>query len=260
MRDAGRINAMVFQLVGEILRPGITTGEIDARAEALIRGEGAKPSFKGYRGFKGSICASLNEEIVHGVPGDRVLEEGDLLTVDVGVHLKGYHADAARSFPVGEVAPEVERLALATAASLEAGIQAARVGNRISDIATAVEAVGRDGGFGIIEEYVGHGIGTQLHEEPQVPNFVSDRLLNSNSDNVVLKSGLVLAIEPMFTNGTIQTETLSDRWTVVTADRSCSAHFEDTVAITEDGPVILTRPEDRQDIALWPTRSGQKGE
>lgn len=251
MRSAGRINALVFEMVAENLRPGVTTLELDRKAEELIRKEGAKPSFKGYHGFPGSICASVNEEIVHGIPSERVLEEGDLFTIDVGVHLKGYHGDAARSFPVGKVSDEVASLARATAKGLQAGIDAALVGGRISDIATAVEAEGRSGGLGIIEEYVGHGIGTKLHEEPQVPNFVGHRLLRDARSNPTLRAGMVLAIEPMFALGTHETRTLADDWTVVTADGTVSAHFEDTVAITDEGPQIMTRIEDRGIEGLW---------
>ena len=170
--------------------------------------------------------------------GERELEEGDLLSVDVGVLMKGFHGDAARSFAVGGVDAEVSRLMATTKAALDAGIEAARPGNRLSDIARAVEAHGRKENFGIVEQYVGHGIGTNLHEEPQVPNFVSPSLLKRD---LVLKAGLVLALEPMFNLGTKDTHTLADKWTVVTADGRCSAHFEDTVAITKNGPSILTR-------------------
>lgn len=239
MRAAGQVITRVFDLVREILRPGLSTGEIDARAEELIRAEGGVPSFKGYHGFPGSICASINEEVVHGIPGDRVLEEGDLFTVDVGVILKGYHADAARSFRVRGVPDEVASLSEATWNALEAAIETTRPGNRLSDIARAVETLGRRGGYGVVEQYVGHGIGTNLHEDPQVPNYVSPQLLKQDLE---LRAGLVIAIEPMLNLGTKETRTLEDGWTVVTADGRCSAHFEDTVAITEDGPQVLTRP------------------
>lgn len=248
MRQAGQVIVKVFELVGSMVRPGITTGEIDARVEELIRGEGGKPSFKGYHGFPGSICASVNDEIVHGIPGDRMLNEGDLFTIDVGVIIRGYHGDAARSFPVGDISDDVARLAESTANALNNGIQACCAGNRLSDIARAVETEGRDHGYGVVEQYVGHGIGTRLHEDPQVPNYVSDGLLKSD---LVLKAGLVLAIEPMFNLGTQDTRTLEDEWTVVTADGKCSAHFEDTVAITESGPEIMTRPTGEQDLEIW---------
>ena len=248
MRSAGQVIVKVFELVGSMVRPGITTGEIDARVEELIRGEGGKPSFKGYHGFPGSICASVNDEIVHGIPSDRMLNEGDLFTIDVGVIIRGYHGDAARSFPVGEVSDEVARLAESTAIALNNGIQACCAGNRLSDIARAVETEGRERGYGVVEQYVGHGIGTRLHEDPQVPNYVSDTLLKSD---LVLKAGLVLAIEPMFNLGSKETRTLEDEWTVVPADGRCSAHFEDTVAITENGPEIMTRPTGTQDLEIW---------
>ena len=248
MRSAGQVIAKVFELVGDLVRPGITTGEIDAKVEEFIRSEGGKPSFKGYHGFPGSICASVNDEIVHGIPGDRELVDGDLFTIDVGVIIRGYHGDAARSFPVGAILPDVARLAEVTANALNDGIRACCPGNRLSDIARAVEARGRGDGFGIVEQYVGHGIGTALHEDPQVPNYVSDSLLKSD---LVLKSGLVIAIEPMFNLGSRDTKTLDDEWTVVTKDGKCSAHFEDTVAITDDGPEIMTRPADRQDLRIW---------
>ncbi|NRA95332.1 MAG: type I methionyl aminopeptidase [Planctomycetes bacterium] len=248
MRSAGQVIAKVFDLVGDLVRPGITTGEIDAKVEEFICSEGGTPSFKGYHGFPGSICASVNDEIVHGIPSDRELADGDLFTIDVGVIIRGYHGDAARSFPVGAVSADVARLAAATAEALNDGIQACRPGNRLSDIARAVEARGRGDGYGIVKQYVGHGIGTDLHEEPQVPNYVSDSLLKSD---LVLKRGLVIAIEPMFNLGTGETRTLDDEWTVVTKDGKCSAHFEDTVAITDDGPEIMTRPIDRQDLRIW---------
>lgn len=248
MRTAGQVIARVFDLVRETLRPGLTTLEIDRSVEDLIRGEGGKPSFKGYAGFPASICASVNQQIVHGIPSDAPLQEGDLLTVDVGVYLKGYHADAARSFPVGSVSTEVAALAAATADALNAGIQMCVPGKKLSDIAAAVEGVGRACGYGIVEEYVGHGIGTKLHEEPQVPNYVSPALLQKD---VPLRAGLVLALEPMFNIGGKETRTLKDKWTVVTADGSCSAHFEDTVAVTESGNEILTRRPGERDFPIW---------
>ena len=248
MRSAGQVIARVFDLIRDMLRPGLTTLEIDTKVEELIRGENGVPSFKGYHGFPGSVCASVNEEIVHGIPGDRALKAGDLLTIDVGVIHKGYHADAARSFPVVEVSSEVAGLAAATAEALNAGIAACLVGGRLSDIARAVETRGRESGYGIVEEYVGHGIGSSLHEDPQVPNYVSESLLNRD---LVLKNGLVLAIEPMFNLGTKATRVLRDKWTVVTKDGQCSAHFEDTVAITDDGPEIMTRRTGEAQQPIW---------
>ena len=246
MRTAGRVITKVFERTRELVRPGVTTGEIDAAAEEIIRGEGCTPSFKGYHGFPAAICASVNAEIVHGIPGDRVLEQGDILTVDVGAIWKGYHADAARTFPAGEVDEDVTGLARATAAALDSGIAACKVGTRLSEVVRAIEIHGRENGYGVVEQYVGHGIGTNLHEDPQVPNFVSPGLLRRD---LVLKPGLVIAIEPMFNLGTAETTTLEDGWTVVTADGRWSAHFEDTVAVTEDGPEVLTRAED--EILGW---------
>lgn len=249
MRVSGRVIARIFEMVAEALRPGVTTAELDRMVEDHIRRENGVPSFKGYHGFPGSICASVNEEVVHGIPGSRVLEEGDLFTIDVGVQIKGFHADAARSYPVGgRVPPEVDRLARATARGLQAGIEACRVGARLSELSGAVEAVGKEGGFGVVEDYVGHGIGRQLHEEPQVPNYVNKRLL---SKDLVFRSGLVIAIEPMFNLGGKGTKTLSDGWTVVTADGQASAHFEDTVAITDDGWETLTREPGGELLLGW---------
>lgn len=238
MRASGQVIAQVFEIVLEMVRPGVTTGEIDQRVEEHIRGEDGSPSFLGYHGFPGSVCSSVNEEIVHGIPGDRALKEGDILTIDVGVVIKGYHADAARSFPVGSVSDEVRQLALVTADGLEAGIRMCHAGNRLSQVSKAIEEVARDKDYGVVEEYVGHGIGKALHEEPQVPNYVGQGGLKND---LVLRKGLVIAIEPMFNLGSKLTRTLSDKWTVVTVDGRPSAHFEDTVAITEDGPEILTR-------------------
>lgn len=239
MLVAGQIIARIFELVRDMAEPGVTTARIDAEVEAMILAEGCTPSFKGYHGFPASICASINEEVVHGIPKDRPLLEGDLLTVDVGVIHRRFHADAARSYPIGAVAPEVEQLARVTAASLEAGIAECRPGHRLSQVCAAIEAVGREHGYGIVEGYVGHGIGKKLHEEPRVPNYVA----GLENRDLVLRVGHALAIEPMFNLGTKETDELDDRWTVVTRDGRCSAHFEDTVAITEDGPRILTRRE-----------------
>ena len=248
MRASGQVIARVFELVAGLNLCGMTTGAIDELVEALIRGEDGVPSFLGYHGFPGSICSSVNDEIVHGIPGDRELQEGDIFTVDVGVVIKGYHADAARSFPVGAVAPEVRELALTTAGGLEAGIQECHSGNRLSQVSGAIEALAQNRDYGVVEEYVGHGIGKALHEEPQVPNFVKN---SSIKNDLVLRKGLVIAIEPMFNLGSKETRTLADGWTVVTADGRVSAHFEDTVAITDDGPEILTRFPDGELLIGW---------
>src|ERR1035437_1524595 len=231
MRQAGRIVADVLALMEESLKPGITTAQLDAIAEAYIRKSGARPSFKGYRGFTGSICVSIDDEVVHGIPGSRVIEDGQVVSVDAGAIWQGYHGDAARTFFVGTPPAEAAGLIAATRLSLMAGIAAAVAGAHIEDISGAVEDVAREGGYGIVRQYVGHGIGTQMHEEPQVPNF------RGGGRGGELKPGLCLAIEPMLTLGSPEVETLSDNWTVVTRDHSLAAHFEHTIAVTEQGPV-----------------------
>ena len=234
MRHAGRIVAEVLALMEESLKPGVTTAQLNALAEDHIRKAGARPSFKGYLGFPASICVSVDEEVVHGIPGDRVIEEGQVVSVDAGAIWQGYHGDAARTFFVGTPPAEAAGLIAATRLSLIAGIAAAVAGAHIEDISGAVEDVAREGGYGIVRQYVGHGIGTQMHEEPQVPNF------RGGGRGRELKPGLCLAIEPMLTLGSPEVETLSDKWTVVTRDHSLAAHFEHTIAVTEQGPVILT--------------------
>lgn len=238
MKRAGEVVCRVFSLCSEIVRPGVTTLEIDRRVESLIASCDAQPAFKGLYGFPASICASVNEEVLHGVPGPRVLLDGDLVTVDVGVIWDGYHADAARTFAVGDVSGAARALLEATNESLDRGIEECRPGRRISDIARGIESVANSRGYRIVEGWVGHGIGVSLHEEPAVPNSV--RAVSPRHD-LVLKPGLVIAIEPMLQEGSGRTKTRGDGWTVVTADSKLSAHFEDTVAITEDGCVVLTR-------------------
>jgi methionyl aminopeptidase len=236
MARAGRIVAGTLALMRQIVRAGMTTEDLDAAAEAFIRGhEGAVPSFKGLYGFPKTLCTSIDEEIVHGIPSSRrVLSEGSIVSVDVGVQLEGLHADSATTIAVGRVAPATERLMEVTRESLAAAITQARVGNHVGDIGHAVQEVAEGAGFGVVRELVGHGIGTRFHEEPQVPNYGSPRR------GPRLLEGMTLAIEPMITMGSPTTRTLSDKWTVVTADGSLSAHFEHTVAITADGPRILT--------------------
>jgi methionyl aminopeptidase len=236
MARAGRIVAGTLALMREIVRPGMTTEDLDAAAEAFIRGHpGAVPSFKGLYGFPKTLCTSIDEEIVHGIPSSRrVLSEGNIVSVDVGVQLEGLHADSATTLAVGRVAPSIARLMEVTRESLAAAITQARVGNHVGDIGHAVQEVAEGAGFGVVRELVGHGIGTRFHEEPQVPNYGSPRR------GPRLLEGMTLAIEPMITMGNPATRTLSDKWTVVTADGSLSAHFEHTVAITADGPRILT--------------------
>jgi len=236
MARAGAIVGGTLALMARILEPGMTTEDLDAAAEAFIRGHpGARPSFKGLYGFPKTLCTSINEEIVHGIPSrKRVLREGSIVSVDVGVHLDGLHADSAVTLPVGPIAPATRRLLEVTEAALAAGIQQAVIGNHVGDIGHAVQQVAEAAGFGVVRELVGHGIGAQFHEEPQVPNHGSPKR------GPRLVAGMTLAIEPMITAGHFATRTLPDRWTVVTADGSLSAHFEHTVAITVDGPRILT--------------------
>jgi methionyl aminopeptidase len=237
MRASGKVVAEVLQALEAQVRPGVATAELDRLAESIIRAhEGARPAFKGYGGFPASICASVNEEVVHGIPSkSRTLEAGDIVGIDVGVLMDGYHADAARTFAVGPVTEETRRLLSVTQSALEAGIDAARPGARLGDVSAAIQNVAEAAGFSIVRDLVGHGIGQHLHEDPQVPNFgVEGRGLE-------LEPGLVIAIEPMVNVGGSDVRTLEDAWTIVTIDGSLSAHFEHTVAITENGPDILTR-------------------
>jgi methionyl aminopeptidase len=236
MARAGRIVAGTLDLMRRIVRPGMTTEDLDAAAEEFIRGhDGAVPSFKGLYGFPKTLCTSIDEEIVHGIPSSRrVLAEGSIVSVDVGVQLEGLHADSATTIAVGRVAPDAERLMEVTRESLAAAITQARVGNHVGDIGHAVQKVAEGAGYGVVRELVGHGIGTRFHEEPQVPNYGAPRR------GPRLLDGMTLAIEPMITMGSPTTRTLSDKWTVVTADGSLAAHFEHTVAITANGPRVLT--------------------
>ena len=234
---AGEIVAQVLESVGQRVEPGTSTGLLDAEAEAFIRSHpGAEPAFKGLYGFPGTLCTSVNQEVVHGIPAaDRVLESGDILSVDVGVKLDGYFADAAVTVPVGEVPEETRRLLAVTRQSLADGIAVATVNNRIGDIGIAVQTTVEDAGYSVIRELVGHGVGEAPHEEPQVPNY------GRGGAGIRLQDGLVIAIEPMVNIGRRHVRTLRDGWTVVTGDGSLSAHFEHTVAVTADGPRILTR-------------------
>jgi methionyl aminopeptidase len=236
MRAAGRVVAKVLDEVREQIRPGVRTRDIDALVERVIVGEGCIPSFKGYRGFPASACISLNEEIVHGIPGSRKLKEGDLVKIDVGAIYEGYHGDSAWTFYVGDVVPpEVDKLMRTTEESLWAGIAQARAGNRIGDISHAVQEVAEGAGFSVVREYVGHGVGAQLHEDLQIPNY------GPPGRGPLLEEGMTIALEPMVNAGDWRTEVLKDDWTVVTADRKLSAHYEHTIAITEGEPEILTR-------------------
>jgi methionyl aminopeptidase len=240
MRRAGQVVAEVLALVERELKPGVSTAHLDQLAEAHIRAAGAIPSFKGYPGinprrpFPASLCISLDDEIVHGIPGQRTIREGQVVSVDAGAIVDGWHGDGARTFFVGAPPEPVQRLIDATREAMMAGIAAAVPGNHIEDISAAVEAVAARAGLGVIRQFVGHGIGTAMHEEPQVPNFRTGR------PGRKLEAGLCLAIEPMFTLGGYDTRIQPDDWTVVTADGSMAAHFEHSIAVTENGPEILT--------------------
>ncbi len=244
MRRAGSIVGAVLGILREAVEPGITTKDLDSIAYREITRRGGTPAFKGYRGFPGSICASVNEQIVHGIPGNRVLKEGDVVKMDVGATLNGFIGDAAISVPVGEVRPEVLKLIEATRLCLEEGIKAAQPGNRVGDIGAAVQAYGEAHGYGVVREYVGHGIGRFLHEDPQVPNY------GQAGRGALLRPGMCIAIEPMLNLGDWRTTVLDDQWTVVTSDREMSCHFEHTLAIDEDGPVVLTVPDPEAEARL----------
>ncbi|NLJ56294.1 MAG: type I methionyl aminopeptidase [Firmicutes bacterium] len=234
MRQAGRVVAETLQEMARVVKPGLTTLQLDTIARRCIEKFEAQPAFLGYQGFPATICASLNEEVVHGIPGSRLLKEGDIISIDVGARLKGYYADAAATFPVGKISSQAENLLEVTRNSLYRGIEKAVPGNRLYDISAAVQACAEAAGFSVVRTYVGHGIGSELHEEPQVPNF------GSPGRGPLLEPGMVLAIEPMVNTGGWEVETKKDQWTVVTKDGSLSAHFEHTVAILQDGPEILT--------------------
>lgn len=235
MRRAGKILAKFLREVEAQIRPGVTTAELDRFAEQLILKEKGTPAFKGYHGFPATICASVNDEVVHGMPGKRKLNEGDVIGVDVGAIVDGFYADAARTFAVGKVGDDLLKLMRVTREALEAGIRAVKPGNRISDISHAVEEVIRPHGYGIVRQYVGHGIGSQLHEEPQIPNF------GKPHQGAEIKPGMAFAIEPMVNAGTHEVKLLKDGWTVVTADGRPSAHFENTVIVTETGAELITQ-------------------
>ena len=238
MRTAGRLVAEVLALVESELKPGVTTGHLDQLAERHIRAAGATPSFKGYgdrrNPFPGSLCISIDDEVVHGIPGGRPIREGQIVSVDAGAIVEGWHGDAARTFVVGQPTPEVARLVETTRLAMMAGIGAAVPGARIGDISGAIEDVARPAGFGIVRQFVGHGIGTEMHQDPQVPNY------RVGPKGMELVSGICLAIEPMLTLGSYEVGIKPDGWTVVTRDGSLAAHFEHTIAVTENGPEILT--------------------
>lgn len=234
MRKAGRIVAEVFELMREMIRPGITTAELSKAAEALIKKRNAKPLFKGYGGFPAAACISVNEEVIHGIPGRRVLQEGDVVSVDVGAQIHGFCGDGARTFAVGQISPEVQHLLDTTQLCLAEGIKQAVSGNRLGDIGSRVQQIAEAEGYGVVRDYVGHGIGREMHEAPDVPNY------GTAGRGIRLVNGMVIAIEPMINMGTHEVYRLKDGWTVVTKDALPSAHFENTVAITPDGPQIMT--------------------
>ena len=235
MREAGKIVALTHQELKKHIAPGITTQELDRIAEEFICGLGAIPSFKGYNGFRGSICASVNEELVHGIPGSRVLNEGDIISIDIGANYNGYHGDSAWTYPIGKISAENENLLKVTEESLFKGLEEAKPGERLSNISHAIQSYVEPFGFSIVREYVGHGVGQDLHEDPQIPHY------GPPNKGPRLKPGMVLAIEPMVNAGSRYVKTLADNWTVVTIDGKTCAHFEHTIAITDTGFEILTK-------------------
>ena len=237
MRQANLIVARVLQHLGRLIEPGVTTAYLDRAAEEMILGAGGQPAFKGYQGFPASVCASINEQIVHGIPGDRRLETGDIVSLDVGVCWQGFYGDSAWTFPVGEISSQLKELLRVTRESLFKGIEQVVVGNRISDISASVQNHVEASGFSVVKKFVGHGIGERLHEDPQVPNY------GIPGRGPRLREGMVLAIEPMVNSKGPGARILEDRWTAVTTDGGYSAHFEHSVALTEDGPWILSQLE-----------------
>ena len=235
MRQAGRIVAELLEHLAALVRPGLKTKALDDAAREQLKRAGAAPAFLGYRGYPATVCVSVNEEVVHGIPGERRIREGDLVSIDAGCIVEGLYADAATTVPVGEVSPEARRLTETTRRALEAGIAQAVAGRRLSDISHAVQEVVEREGFGVVREFVGHGIGHALHEDPPIPNFGPPNV------GPKLQAGMVLAIEPMVTLGKPEVQVLADGWTAVTKDRSLAAHFEHSVAVTEWGPDVLTR-------------------
>jgi methionyl aminopeptidase len=239
MHRAGLVVWGALEKMRTMVKPGVTTKELDVFAEAYTREHKARPAFKGYRGYPSSVCTSINQEVVHGIPSaGRKVREGDILSMDFGVELDGYFADAALTVPVGKIVPEREKLLRVTRESLEQAIEKVRPGNRLGDISAAVQQWVEQNGFSVVREFVGHGIGTKMHEDPQLPNY------GPAGQGARLQEGMVLAIEPMVNTGGAAVRVLDDEWTAVTADGSDSAHFEHTVAVTSDGPWILTRPKE----------------
>lgn len=238
MRAAGRLTAEARALAGSMIRPGVTTGEIDREVKRFIRSHGAKPSFLGYGGFPGSICASVNEVVIHGIPGNRRLEEGDIVSIDVGAYLHGFHGDCAATFPCGKVSPEAQKLMDVTRESFFKGIAQAKAGNRVRDIGAAVQQYVESFGYSVVQDFVGHGVGRQMHEPPEVPNY------GPAGHGPRLMPGMVIAVEPMVCAGDWRVKVLEDNWTTVSVDNSLTAHYENTILITEGEPEILTVTED----------------
>ena len=234
MKEACRISAGALKLIGSAVEPGVTTAELDRLAEQYILSQGAKPNFKNYNGYPATACISINNEVIHGIPGKRKIEEGDIVSVDLGAVFEGYHGDNAATFAAGSISLEAKRLMDVTRESLYEGIKMARHGGRIGDISYAIQSYVEARGYSVVRQFVGHGIGTSLHEAPEVPNF------GNPGRGIRLVPGMTLAIEPMINLGGAGVRTLADNWTVVTLDNSLSAHFEHTVAITTDGPQIMT--------------------
>jgi len=237
IRENGRIVGSTLMYLKDKIKPGIRTIELDKLAQEFIVSNKGIPAFKGYRGYPGNICTSINNEVVHGIPGERVLKEGEIVSIDIGVLKNGFYADGAWTFPVGEIADQTMKLLVVTHKSLDAGISQAVAGNRLGDISSAVQSVAEKNGYSVVRDLTGHGIGRQMHEDPPVPNF------GSAGSGLLLKEGMVLAIEPMLNAGRFEVKTLEDNWTIVTVDGSISAHFEHTIAVTKNGPEILTLPE-----------------
>lgn len=237
MRIAGKIVAMTHQELQKYIQPGITTKELDNIAEKFIRQHDAIPSFKGYNGFTGSICTSVNEQLVHGIPGDQKLKNGDIISIDIGAKYNGYHGDSAWTYPVGSISEEAQTLLEVTEASLYKGLAEAKPGVRLSNISHAIQTYVEENGFSVVREFVGHGVGQELHEEPQIPNY------GPPEKGPRLKPGMVLAIEPMVNAGSRHVRTLGDNWTVITVDGKVSAHFEHTIAIVDEGYEILTKAD-----------------
>jgi len=241
MRQAGRITADILRTLREQVKPGMKTRELNSIAETELQRVGARSSFKGYRGFPASICVSINDEIVHGIPGDRVIRDGDILSIDFGVIYQGYQGDAAVTVAVGDASPDALRLINATKQTLEKGIAAARAGAHLGDISAAIQGYAESRGYSVVREYTGHGIGREMHEDPQIPNCTEAPFGLQPGAGPVLKNGMTIAIEPMLNIGGWRTRIAGDKWTVLTADGSPSAHFEHTIAIDGDEPEVLTR-------------------